>query len=112
MENENVKRTIIFTIKTAYSHESYFLAVNENNLLETQIDDALASICYCDAYEIENYKEVSKKYVTRRNKLKRKYKKLFHESVNDAFPSGKFATISAIKADISWRKSQIKEKKL
>lgn len=32
------------------------------------------------------------------------------ESVEDAFPSGKLTTLGAIKADISWRKSQIKEK--
>ena len=51
-----MKRTIIFTIKTEYSLETYFLVVNEYQLIETQIDDALASIGYCDAYEIENYK--------------------------------------------------------
>ena len=64
-----MKRTIIFTIKTEYSLETYFLVVNEYQLIETQIDDALASIGYCDAYEIENYKEVSKKYAARRNKF-------------------------------------------
>lgn len=103
-------KNIIFKIKTKYSLETYFLVVNENKLIETQIDDALASIGYCDAYEIENYKEVSKKYAARRNKFLKKYKKLFQESVEDAFPSGKLTSIGAIKADISWRKSQIKEK--
>ena len=76
MENENMKRTIIFTIKTEYSLDTFFLVVNEYQLIETQIDDALASIGYCDAYEIENYKEVSKKYAARRNKFLKKYKKL------------------------------------
>ena len=99
-------KNIIFKIKTEYSLETYFLVVNENKLIETQIDDALASIGYCDAYEIENYK----KYAARRNKFLKKYKKLFQESVEDAFPSGKLTSIGAIKADISWRKSQIKEK--
>ena len=68
-------KNIIFKIKTEYSLETYFLVVNENKLIETQIDDALASIGYCDAYEIENYKEVSKKYAARRNKFFKKYKK-------------------------------------
>ena len=39
-------KNIIFEIKTEYSLETYFLVVNENKLIETQIDDALASIGY------------------------------------------------------------------
>ena len=47
---------IIFTIKTAYSEENYFLEVNENDSIELQIDNALAEICYCDAYQIVSNK--------------------------------------------------------
>ena len=36
-------KNIIFKIKTEYSLETYFLVVNEYQLIEIQIDDALAS---------------------------------------------------------------------
>lgn len=52
-------KNIIFIIKTEYSEEKYFLEVDENDSIELQVDDALAEICYCDAYEIVSYKEVN-----------------------------------------------------
>lgn len=45
-------KNILFTIKTAYSEENYFLKANEKQPIESQIDNALAEICFCDAYEI------------------------------------------------------------
>lgn len=51
-------KNILFTIKTVYSEENYFLKANEKQPIESQIDNALAEICFCDAYEIISYKEV------------------------------------------------------
>ena len=64
---------IIFTIETAYSVENYFLEVNENDSIELQIDDALAEICFCDAYEIVSYKEVDDDYYIKRLAVKTAY---------------------------------------
>ena len=97
---------IVFTIKTSYSEENYFLEVNENDSIELQIDNALAEICYCDAYEIVSYKEVSEDYIEERNALIKEYKILFNETVEEAFMSGKYTTLEAIKNDIEWRKNQ------
>ena len=97
---------IIFTIKTAYGEENYFLTVNENNSIDLQIDNALAEICYCDAYEIVGYKEVDNDYYIKRLAVKTAYETLFNEKVEDAFCSGKYTTLEAIEKDIEWRKNQ------
>ena len=99
-------KNIIFTIKTAYSEENYFLEVNENDSIEFQIDNSLAEICFCDAYEIVSYKEVSEDYTEERKTLMKEYEKLFNETVEDAFMSGKYTTLEAIKNDMYWRKNQ------
>ena len=96
---------IIFTIKTAYSEENYFLEVNENDSIELQIDDALAEICFCDAYEIVSYKEVDNDYYIKRLAVKTAYETLFNESIEEAFCSGKYTTLEAIEKDMEWRKS-------
>ena len=62
-------KNILFTIKTAYSEENYFLKANEEQPIESQIDNALAEICFCDAYEIISYKEVPNEYVEQRGRL-------------------------------------------
>lgn len=98
-------KNIIFTIKTEYSTENYFLEVNENDSIELQIDNALAEICFCDAYEIVSYKEVSEDYIEERNALMEEYKRLFNETVEEAFCGGKYTTLEAIKKDMDWRKN-------
>lgn len=99
-------KNIIFTIKTAYSEENYFLEVNENDSIEFQIDNALAEICFCDDYEIVSFKEISEDYTEERNTLLSEYEKLFGEAVEDAFCSGKYTTLEAIEKDMDWRKSK------
>ncbi len=96
---------IIFTIKTAYSEENYFLTVNDTEAIELQIDKALAEICYCDNYEIISYTEVTKEYIEERNKAIVEYENLFNESVENSFCSGKYTTLEAIKDDIEYRKN-------
>lgn len=87
-------KNIIFTIKTNYSEEDYFLALESENNIECQIDDALANICFCDAYEIINIKEVSNDYIEKRDKTIKKYREVFKE-----YPH-KYMTLEAIEGDI------------
>ena len=56
-------KNILFTIKTAYSEENYFLKANEKQPIESQIDNALAEICFCAAYEIMGYVAEEKSYI-------------------------------------------------
>ena len=101
---------IIFTIETTYSEENYFLSVNENNSIEFQIFNALAEICYCDAYEIVGYKEVDNDYYINWLAAKTTYKTLFNESIEDAFCSGKYTTLEAIENDIERRNNLKKQR--
>ena len=96
-------KNIIFTIQTSYSEENYFLAANEEQPIESQIDNALAEICFCDAYEIISYKEISNEYVEQRESLIKEYEKFFNESVEDTFMNWKYATLEVIQEDIKWR---------
>lgn len=98
-------RNIIFTIKTSYSEEHYFLVVNENHTIEMQLDVALSEICFCDAYEIISCRETDVKYVEERNALMTEYEKKYGETVEDSFCSGKYTTLEAIKDDMKWRDS-------
>lgn len=95
---------IVFTIKTSYSTENYFLTMDESQSIELQIDNALAEICFCDAYEIVSYKEVDNDYYIKRLAVKTTYETLFNESIEDAFCSGKYTTLEAIEKDMEWRK--------
>lgn len=87
-------KNIIFTIKTDYSEENYFLALESENNIECQIDDALADICFCDDYKVINIQEVSNDYIEKRNKAIKEYKKVFKEYPN------KYMTLEAIEGDI------------
>ena len=93
-------KNILFTIKTAYSEENYFLKANKEQPIESQIDNALAEICFCDAYEIISYKEVSNEYVEQRESLIKEYEKFSNESVEDTFMNWKYATLEVIQSEI------------
>ena len=96
---------IVFTIKTSYSEENYFLTVNESESIEFQIDNALAEICFCDAYEIVSYEEVTEEYINKRNKLISEYEKIY-EPIEEAFCSGHFVALETLESDIEWRKNK------
>ena len=96
-------KNIIFTIKTSYSKENYFLVVDENENIEIQIFNEMTDICFCDDYKIVGYKEVNQEYVTERNNAIAKYEKLFSGLVEDNFCSGQYTTLEAIQEDIKWR---------
>lgn len=98
-------KNIVFTIETSYSQEKYFLTVDENESITLQIWDAMAKICFCDAFEIIDYKEVSTEYVEERNVLISEYEAKY-EPVEEAFCSGFMVTLDALKRDIEWRKGK------
>lgn len=89
-------KNIVFTIKTAYSEEDYFLIVDENKDIELQIANALAKISFCDSYEIIDYKEVTNDYIEERNTLIAEYKKKY-ESIEDDFCSSNMVTLESLK---------------
>ena len=98
-------KNIIFTIETSYSQENYFLTVDENESITLQIWDAMAKICFCDAFEIVSWEEVSDEYVTERNSLISEYEAKY-EPVEEAFCSGFMVTLETLKDDIKWREKK------
>lgn len=99
MKNKN----IIFTIKTAYTEESFFMTANNTTSLDLQIEAVLSEIGFCDEYEIIDYKEVDNDYYIKRLATKTAYETLFNESLEDAFCSGKYTTLKVIKNEIEQR---------
>lgn len=97
---------IVCTIETSYGEANYFLSTDDKSSIEMQIDNALADICFCDAYVISSYKEVDSNYVEKRKELMEEYQKKFGQSVEDAFCSGKYTTLEAILSDIKWREEK------
>ena len=77
------KAYIKFTIKTSYSTEEYFLEVNKDKDIYTQIDNALTSMAFEEEYKIIDCIELSQSYVEAREKLIKIYEKLFNETVEE-----------------------------
>lgn len=76
-----MNKSIVFTIKTAYSREKYFLELEKNTEkpweIKDQIETALISkMCFCDAYDLVRYKEVGNEYIAKREKAISKLKDL------------------------------------
>lgn len=89
---------VVVTIETTYSIEKYFFQnINKNNI-EVEIFNILIEMG--DPYEIIEYKEVDQDYISARNKAMAEYKKLFNESVEDAFLQHKYTTLEAIRNEI------------
>ena len=56
-------KSIVFTIKTAYSREKYFMELKDGQDVEDQIDTALLrDMCFCDEYKLVRYKEADEKH--------------------------------------------------
>lgn len=108
----NVEKNYVkFTIKTSYSIEEYFLEVDKNKDINTQIDNALANIAFEEEYKIIDYIELSQSYVEAREKLIKIYEKLFNETVEEAFCSGeKYITLEGIIDGIEWELKTEEEK--
>lgn len=97
-------KSIVFEIKTSSGKEKFFLPVNESHSINLQIDMALAEICYCDAYEIISYTEVTEEYVRERNRLIASFEKKC-EPISEAFCNANLVTLEQLKKEIEWRKS-------
>lgn len=95
---------IIFTIKTAYSEESYFLEkLNGDEGIKTQIDDALNGIAFCDDYEVTRIEYVNDEYVDIRNRMIRVYETMTDSTVEEDFCSGRYTTLESIISGIEYK---------
>lgn len=103
---EEHKLPVVFKIETVEGVQKFFMYATPNSSIEKQIHNALAKICFCDAYDILAYDNAPSWYVKDRDRLCREYQQHFSEFVENAFPSGIYTSLEAIKEDIEWRLSQ------
>lgn len=96
-------KNIVFEINTSSGKEKFFLPVNERHSINLQIDMALAEICYCDAYEIVSYTEVTEEYVRERIRLIASFEKMC-EPISEAFCNGNLVTLGQLKSEMKWRR--------
>ena len=106
-------KSIVFTIKTAYSREKYFLELEENTEkpweINDQIETALISkMCFCDAYDLVRYKEVDEKYITKREKAISKLKDLVGDRFEDNYPCWEYMTLESLRDSIRYEKERTK----
>lgn len=105
-------KSIVFTIKTAYSREKYFLELEENTEkpweIKDQIDTALISkMCFCDAYDLVKYKEVDEKYIAKREKAIKELESIVNDTCDEYFCCGKdFVTLEALRDAIRYEKER------
>ena len=102
-------KSIVFTIKTAYSREKYFLELEENTEkpweIKDQIETALISkMCFCDAYDLVKYKEVDEKYITKRENAISKLKNLVGDRFEDNYPCWEYMTLESLRDSIRYEK--------
>lgn len=105
-------KSIVFTIKTAYSREKYFLELEENTEkpweIKDQIETALISkMCFCDAYDLVKYKEVDEKYIAKREKAIKELESIINDTCEEYFCCGKeFVTLEALRDAIRYEKER------
>ena len=102
-------KSIVFTIKTDYSREKYFLELEENTEkpweINDQIETALISkMCFCDAYDIVKYKEVGGEYIAKREKEISKLKNLVGDRFEDNYPCWEYMTLESLRDAIRYEK--------
>ena len=83
---------ILFAISSSVGTEHFYLEADERRSVEAQIDEALAGMGYCDAYEILSWKEAPGGYVRRHRKLVEKY----DEKIEELLTVGKYSTVETI----------------
>lgn len=71
----------------------------ESELIEFQINNALAERCFCDNCEIVSVKKVTDEYVEECNNLIAEYEAKY-EPIGEAFPNGKLTTLKTLRNDI------------
>lgn len=107
-----MNKSIVFTIKTAYSRERYFLELEENTEkpweIKDQIETALISkMCFCDAHDIVRYKEVDDKYIAKREKAIKELESIINDTCEEYFCCGKeFVTLEALRDAIRYEKER------
>ena len=91
---------IIFTIKTNYSIEKYFLQNVSYIDAEFKLQTALDSIGFEEPYRIVDVEFVDKKYKKIREQVIAIYENIFRESVEEDFLQGEYTTLEAILNEI------------
>ena len=91
-----IEFTIIAT--TTRITERYFTLINPEESTEDQIVKLLSDMCFCDAYRITEFHEVSEEYISERRKLCEKYSKLHgKESIEYDLCHGNHVTLNDLK---------------
>ena len=107
-----MKKSIVFTIKTAYSREKYFLELNEGTEnpweIKDQIETALfKDMCFCDEYKLVRYKEVDDKYIAKREKAIKELESIINDTCEEYFCCGEeFVTLEALRDSIRYEKER------
>lgn len=91
---------IIFTIKTDYSIEKYFLQNVSHIDAEFKLQTALNSIGFEESYRIVDVEFVDEKYKKIREQVIAIYENIFKESVEEDFLQGEYTTLEAILNEI------------
>lgn len=105
-----MNKSIVFTIKTAYSREKYFMELEENTEkpweIKDQIETALISkMCFCDAYDLVKYKEVDEKYIAKREKAIKELESIINDTCEEYFCCGKdYVTLESLRDAIRYEK--------
>lgn len=100
---------IVATISTSDGDMRFFLPVSQERSLLLQLDEVLQSICFCDAYEAKSFHYTDEAYVKERERLMEEYAKNFGITVADAFCSGQYTTLEAVKEDMEWLKNNVEK---
>lgn len=107
-----MNKSIVFTIKTAYSREKYFLELEDNTEkpweIKDQIETALISkMCFCDGHDLVRYKEVDEKYIAKREKAIKELESIINDTCEEYFCCGKeFVTLEALRDAIRYEKER------
>lgn len=107
-----MNKSIVFTIKTAYSREKYFLELEENTEkpweIKDQIETALISkMCFCDRYDLVRYKEVDEKYIAKREKAIKELESIINDTCDEYFCCGEeFVTLESLRDAIRYEKER------
>lgn len=104
-----MNKSIVFTIKTAYSREKYFLELEDNTEKPWEIKDhietaLISKMCFCDGYDLVRYKEVDEKYIAKREKAISKLKNLVGDRFEDNYPCWEYMTLESLRDSIRYEK--------
>lgn len=105
-------KSIVFTIKTSYSIESYFLPLKNGEEKPWEIKNAIdwmleGDICFCDAYEITEWHFVDDEYISEREKAIKELENIINDTCEEYFCCGEeFVTLEALRDAIRYEKER------